>query len=140
MKQFTALPARGGPPAVVMILAAVMLGANGGVSPAHHSFAMFDVEHPITISGIVKEFRWVSPHTILILTVMGDDGVATDWILEGGAPGLLAREGFTSHSLKPGDAVIATIRPLHSGAPGGAYEPAGVKFMDGRPVVPPKQE
>jgi Family of unknown function (DUF6152) len=123
--------------------AALLVGAAflaiGAPASAHHSFAMFDALHPKEISGTVKEFRFVSPHTILIVTVKGDDGVDKDWILEGGAPGLQVREGLTSKSLKPGDEVTVTINPLHSGAEGGSYQPAQVKFKDGRLVVAPKQ-
>jgi Family of unknown function (DUF6152) len=123
--------------------AALLVGAAflamGAPASAHHSFAMFDALHPKEISGTVKEFRFVSPHTILIVTVKGEDGVDKDWILEGGAPGLQVREGLTSKSLKPGDEITVTINPLHSGAEGGSYQPAQVKFKDGRLVVAPKQ-
>jgi hypothetical protein len=122
-------------------LAALVAGAflaTGGAASAHHSFAMFDALHPIEIAGTVKEFRFVSPHTILIVSVKGQDGVDKDWILEGGAPGLQVRDGMTSKSLKPGDEITVTINPLHSGAEGGSYQPMQVKFKDGRPVVAPK--
>ncbi len=50
--------------------AALLVGtaflAMGAPASAHHSFAMFDALHPKEISGTVKEFRFVSPHTILI--------------------------------------------------------------------------
>ena len=122
--------------------AALLVGAAflamGAPASAHHSFAMFDALHPKEISGTVKEFRFVSPHTILIVTVKGQDGVEKEWILEGGAPGLQVREGLTSKSLKPGDEVTVTINPLHSGAEGGSYQPAQVKFKDGRLIVAPK--
>ncbi|SRR5579871_29911 len=121
-----------------VLLAGAAFLAIGGAASAHHSFAMFDAQHPKEISGTVKEFRFVSPHTILIVTVKGEDGTAKDWILEGGAPGLQVREGLTSKSLKPGDEITVTINPLHSGAEGGSYQPAQVKFKDGRPVVAPK--
>ena len=112
--------------------------AAGGSALAHHSFAMFDAAHPIEISGTVKEFKFVSPHTLLTVTVKDKDGVAKDWILEGGAPGMLVRDGFTSKTLVPGDEITATINPLHSGADGGSYQPALVKFKDGRPVTTPR--
>ena len=120
------------------VLAGLALAATSGVAAAHHSFAMFDMEHPMEISGTVKEFKFVSPHTLLTVTVKGADGVAKDWILEGGAPGMLVRDGFTSKSLQPGDEIKATINPLHSGAEGGSYAPAQVKFKDGRPVSAPR--
>ena len=123
---------------VALLVSGAFLATSGAVS-AHHSFAMFDAQHPIEISGTVKEFRFVSPHTILIVTVKGEDGVAKDWILEGGAPGLQVRNGMNSKSLKPGDEIVVTINPLHSGAEGGSYQPMLVKFKDGRPVVAPQQ-
>jgi hypothetical protein len=132
MKQFATLLAGA-------TLAGGFLAAAGGAALAHHSFAMFDALHPKTVTGTVKEFRFVSPHTILILTVKGDDGGEKDWILEGGAPGLQVREGLTSKSLKPGDEVMVTINPLHSGAEGGSYQPAQVKFKDGTPVAKPRE-
>src|SRR5215470_3892539 len=113
--------------------------ATGAPASAHHSFAMFDAQHPKEITGTVKEFRFVSPHTILVVTVKDGDGVEKDWILEGGAPGLLTREGMTSRSLKPGDEVKVTINPLHSGAEGGSFQPLQVRFQDGRLVVGPKE-
>ena len=123
--------------AALLVGAAIV--ATGAPASAHHSFAMFDAQHPKEISGTVKEFRFVSPHTILVVTVKGEDGVEKDWILEGGAPGLLVRDGMTSKSLHPGDEITATINPLHSGAEGGSYQPMQVKFKDGRPVATPRQ-
>ena len=121
----------------VLAAGAALLAANAPAS-AHHSFAMFDSLHPKEISGTVKEFRFVSPHTILIVTVKGDDGAQKDWILEGGAPGLLVREGMNGKSLKPGDEITAKINPLHSGAEGGSYQPQLLKFKDGRSVANPQ--
>jgi hypothetical protein len=69
----------------VTTLAALALAAGTGAALAHHSFAMFDAEHPIEVSGVVKEFRFVSPHTLLILEVKGKDGNTAEWMLEGGA-------------------------------------------------------
>ena len=121
----------------ILLVGGVFAAASSAAS-AHHSFAMCDAQHPIESTGTVKEFRFVSPHTILIVTVKGQDGVEKDWILEGGAPGLQVRDGMTSKSLRPGDEVVVTINPLHSGAEGGSYQPMQVKFKDGRSVVPPK--
>ena len=118
----------------IAVLAGLAWAAASGAAMAHHSFAMFDAEHPIEISGTVKEFRFVSPHTILVVEVKGKDGASHEWILEGGAPGMLVRSGMTAASLKPGDEITAKINPLHSGADGGSYNPQAVKFRDGRPV------
>ena len=120
-------------------LAGLAFIATTGAALAHHSFAMFDMEHPMDITGTVKEFKFVSPHTLLIIEVRGTDGTLKEWTLEGGAPGLLVRDGMTSKSLKPGDQIKLTINPLHSGAEGGSYQPQQIKFMDGTPVTAPRQ-
>ena len=117
------------------VLAAIAWTCAPGAAIAHHSFAMFDSAHPKEITGVVKEFRFVSPHTILVVEVKGDDGAVHEWILEGGAPGMQIRAGMNANSLKPGDEVTVTINPLHSGADGGSYNPQAVKFRDGRPVA-----
>jgi hypothetical protein len=85
------------------VLAGLVWATATSAVIAHHSFAMFDTEHPIEIAGTVKEFRFVNPHTILIVDVKGQDGSVKSWTLESGAPGLQAREGMTAKSLKPGD-------------------------------------
>src|SRR5262245_790689 len=119
----------------VTFLAAVLCTARTGAVLAHHSFAMFDTQHPIEITGTVKEFRWVSPHSILMLEVKAEDGTVRNWTLEGDTPSLLRTQGVTATSLKPGDEIVARVDPLHSGAPGGAYRARQVKFKDGRPLV-----
>jgi hypothetical protein len=39
----------------------------GGAAWAHHSFAMFDQEHPVDMVGTVHEFKFTSPHTFILL-------------------------------------------------------------------------
>ena len=123
----------------IAILANLAALAASSAAVAHHSFAMFDNEHPIELSGTVKEFRFVNPHTLLIVQVKGKNGDVVDWELEGGAPGLLIRAGMKKNSLKPGDEIILTINPLRSGANGGSYQPDKVKFKDGTPVAAPRE-
>src|SRR5262249_45894794 len=91
--------------------------ATSGAALAHHSFAMFDQENPIELEGVVQEFKFTSPHTFIILQVRQPDGSTQLWSLEGGAPSALARDGWSSKSLKPGDELQMTVEPLRSGAP-----------------------
>jgi hypothetical protein len=94
-----------------------------GTAMAHHSFAMFDTAHPIELSGIVKEFRFVNPHSVLVVVVKSPDGAVRDWTLEMPAPGLMLRQGVNANMFRPGDQFKGTISPLHSGEPGGSYFP-----------------
>jgi Family of unknown function (DUF6152) len=119
---------------VALTVSAVMLAIMGGAATAHHSFAMFDQEHPIEIAGAVVEFRYTSPHSFILVDVKGKDGASTVWNLEGPSPSILARDGMSAKSLKPGDELVLTIDPLRSGAPGGAWALIKTKFKDGRSI------
>jgi uncharacterized protein DUF6152 len=117
------------------LLTGAMLAATSGAVLAHHSFAMFDQEHPIELEGIVQDFKFTSPHTFILLKVKEQDGDTTVWNLEGGSPTALSRDGWTAKTLKSGDEIRLTVEPLRSGAPGGAWTVNKVKFKDGQPVV-----
>jgi Family of unknown function (DUF6152) len=117
------------------LLVGAALLAMGGVALAHHSFAMFDQEHPIELNGVVKDWKYTAPHAFIILEVKEADGTSQVWSLEGGAPSGLIRDGWTSKTLKPGDELKMTIDPLRSGAPGGAWNVNKVKFKNGDPIV-----
>jgi hypothetical protein len=121
-------------------LAVGMLCAAVGGAAAHHSMAMFDQQKPMDLQGVVQDFRFVSPHTFILLDVKGDNGDVATWSLEGDSPSHLARDGWTSKSLKPGDLVKLTIAPLRSGAPGGFWTSQKTFFQDGKPIVEPQSE
>jgi len=116
-------------------LASAVLVATNAAAMAHHSFAMFDQENPVDLEGVVQEFKYTSPHSYILLEVRGQDGSAVVWNLEGQAPSLLTREGWSSQTLKPGDEVVITIDPLRSGAPGGSWQARRIKFKDGRAIM-----
>ena len=117
-----------------LLVAGALVGAAGSVF-AHHSFAMFDQEHPIDLVGTVKEFKFTSPHTFILLEVKSSDGGATTWNLEGASPSALVREGWASKTLKAGDELKMTIDPLRSGAPGGSWSEKKTSFTSGQPIV-----
>jgi hypothetical protein len=118
------------------LLAGCAVVATSGAVMAHHSFAMFDQQNPVELKGIVQEFKYTSPHTFIILQVKDDEtGDTTLWNLEGGAPSALARNGWSSATLKPGDEIVLVVNPLRSGAPGGQWTETKVKFKGGQPVV-----
>jgi hypothetical protein len=114
---------------------ALMVAAAGDAARAHHSFAVFDIQHPLELRGTVQEFRFTSPHAFIVLQVKAPDGSIMIWTLEGASASTLARDGWSSRSLKSGDEVVLTIDPLRSGAPGGAWIGQKINFRDGRPVV-----
>src|SRR5712691_395480 len=117
-----------------ILFGSALVAGNSAVM-AHHSLAMFDQDQQIELEGIVREFRFVAPHTFIILDVKQEDGSAESWSLEGVSPSALTREGWSKNSLKPGDELKLKISPLRSGAPGGAWVIQQIKFRDGKPVL-----
>ena len=122
-------------PRRIAVLVGGALMAAGHAALAHHSFAVFDIEHPLELRGTVQQFKFSSPHTFIVLEVQGDDGSTMIWNLEGASPSIMVRNGWSSQSLKTGDQIKLSVDPLRSGAPGGAWIGQKVTFSSGRPVV-----
>ena len=90
-------------------------------SAAHHSYAMFDTQKTITVSGTVTEFQWTNPHLyIKVLVRDHTTGKDAEWNIEGGGPNSLSREGWSRTSAKPGDKASVDIHPLRDGSSGGS--------------------
>src|SRR3954462_4313607 len=94
--------------------AAVLLLASPAHS--HHSNVLYEVTKVVTITGVVKEFRWVNPHTWLYMTIDDGRGGKTEWKVEGRAPGILRRAGWKTTSLNPGDTVTVDMSPAKDGS------------------------
>ena len=116
----------------VLLLCALMGVASSAWS--HHSFAMFDLDKEVTLEGSVKELQWANPHVWLEIVVADGKGGSTQWSLEMGTTGMLARAGWKSSTLKPDDKVKVIINPLRSGAPSGRL--VSVTLPDGRVLGP----
>jgi hypothetical protein len=92
-------------------LAVVLAGAGMllAVAPmwAHHAFAAeFDEKRPLKLQGVVTKWELVNPHSWIHLDVKGPDGKVTQWMIEGGSPNSLFRNGFTKESLPEGTEII----------------------------------
>jgi Family of unknown function (DUF6152) len=82
---------------------------------SHHSNVAYEVTKVITITGVVKEFRWVNPHTWLHLMVDDANGGKVEWQVEGRAPGVLLRAGWTKASLTAGEKITVDLSPAKDG-------------------------
>jgi uncharacterized protein DUF6152 len=107
----------------VVTMAAVSLGA-------HHSPVMFDRSTTKTLIGTVVEFAWTNPHSSIQLDVPNDKGGVDRWGVELGSPQSMARTGWRSSIIKPGDKVTVVVNPLKSGEFGGIF--VSMTLPDGR--------
>ncbi len=101
----------------LIALSAVLGAALFNATPAlsHHSNVAFEVTKIITVTGVVKEFRWANPHTWVALTVDDGKGGKVEWAIEGRAPGVLLRSGWSRHSLMPGETITVDMSPAKDG-------------------------
>jgi hypothetical protein len=109
-------------------LAVLMLAAAG--AQAHHSAAGIDQTKTVTVVGVVKEFKWANPHSWIDLDVTDESGQTKVWSIEMTAPAYLARAGWKSTTIKPGDKVTVNVRPFRNGDPGGLF--VNITLPDGR--------
>lgn len=100
------------------VVFSVLLAAVLYPRPAHshHSNVAYEVTKVVTIVGVVKDFEWVNPHTWLHLVVEDEKGGTVEWAVEGRAPGILLRAGWTRASLKPGERVTVDMSPAKDGS------------------------
>ena len=97
-----------------LVLAAVMFHPVPAFS--HHSNVAYEVTKVITISGVVKSFEWVNPHTWLTVVVDDGKGGKAEWACEGRAPGILSRAGWARNILKAGETVTVDMSPAKDGS------------------------
>ena len=124
----------------LVIAAGVSLGLSG-LALAHHSFAAFDVTTQKEITGTVKKFDYTNPHTWVWIDVANDHGGVDTWGFEGMSPNYLGRRGWTRTTLKPGDKITVTFRPMKDGEKGGMWvsgkRPNGDVLMMGGAITDP---
>jgi hypothetical protein len=101
-----------------MAAVGVMLAA---ASPtlAHHSRAMFDMTQNVTYRGVVKEYRWLNPHSHIVI-IVGTD--ATDlstvgtWDIEASSISIMVSQGWNQKTFKPGDLITVVAHPNRNGS------------------------
>jgi hypothetical protein len=98
---------------MAVVLGFVLFQARPAQS--HHSNVAYEVTKVVTITGVVKDFRWSNPHTWLSLTI-DESGKKVEWAVEGRAPGVLLRAGWTRGSLKAGETVTVDMSPAKDGS------------------------
>jgi hypothetical protein len=103
-------------------LAVLMLAVGVSVSLplfAHHGNAALDMSKKVVMKGVVTDWRWQNPHSILKFDVKDDSGNVVNWSAEINNPADMVERGWTAHSIKIGDQITITVNPVKNGKPVG---------------------
>lgn len=74
---------------------------------AHHAFAAeFDVNKPTKLEGTLKEWEMINPHSWFHVEVKEADGKTAVWMIEGGSPNQLMRNGVTKKTIPVGTHLV----------------------------------
>ena len=92
-----------------IFLVLLVAGALCAVQPAqaHHAFAAeYDVEKPLTLTGIVTKMEWVNPHGWLYMDVKQPDGTVKHWTVETSGPSQMSRRGLKKADFTDGMSAV----------------------------------
>lgn len=108
-----------------------------GSAEAHHSAAMFDMTKTVSVTGTVKEWQFMNPHSWLQVMTVDADGKEVQWSFEGPSPaggGVSVNAMMSKDTFKPGDKITVESHPMKDGRHAGLLGP--VTFADGHKWAP----
>jgi len=77
-----------------------------GPAFAHHPFdSEFDVQAPVTLTGMVTTLDWTDPHVVIHVDVKDTSGQTRNWNFETGSLAEMEKNGWTKTTLKQGDQI-----------------------------------
>ena len=118
---------------VVVLVAIVLLTTLTSPVRAHHGNAAWSATE-VTLKGTVVDYIWRNPHVLLVWTTKDDNGKAVQWTGEVASPeSMMADDGWTKETFKPGDEIVLVLRPAKSGVPNGVIDQ--IKRADGTVVM-----
>ncbi len=96
---------------------APVLALTAADARPHHAFSpVYDEKRVITVAGVVTEFRFVNPHTMMNMDVTDEAGKVGSWVVEFAGRLNLSEFGWTASSVKAGERVTVTGNPTHTGS------------------------
>jgi hypothetical protein len=104
-------------------LAAVLFAGIAAGASAHHSYAMFDAVHTVTVTGTVAKLEWTNPHVFVWVYVPNaarDNGFDL-YAFENGSPNVLLKRGWTKETFAVGEKLAIAYWPLTDGRTGGHF-------------------
>jgi len=91
----------------------------------HHSFAMYDQNKTVTLTGVMKQFVPQANHAELHFILLADDhkslakgadGKYVEWGVEMAGTAAIAQQGITGTSFPPGTVFSVHLNPLRDGS------------------------
>jgi Family of unknown function (DUF6152) len=74
---------------------------------AHHAFsAEFDIKKPFVLRGNLSRWEMINPHSWFHIEVKDENGTVVTWMIEGGSPNQLIKQGVTKNTLPIGTELI----------------------------------
>lgn len=115
------------PLASILAVAAVLLMSAPVL--AHHGAASWQTNE-LTMKGTVVQFFWRNPHVMLVWNTTDKDGNVVKWTGElASIESMIADDGWTRNTFKPGDELVLTVRQSKSGTPASVIDQ--IKRADG---------
>jgi hypothetical protein len=108
---------------------ALLVVAFGTTVSTHHSFAMYDQNKVVALTGVMKQFVPQANHAELHFILLapdhkalakGADGKYVEWGVEMAGTAAIAQQGITGTSFPPGTVFSVKLNPLRDGSNFGA--------------------
>ena len=110
---------------------AVLTTLSGSLVSAHHSFAMYDQNKVVTMTGVMKQYVPQANHAELHFYTLapdykglakGSDGKYVEWGVEMGGTAQMERQGINSTTFAAGTVFSVRMNPLRDGSNFGARQ------------------
>jgi hypothetical protein len=102
--------------AITLLVSASLLSASSPLL-AHHGAATWGTTET-TMKGTVVDYKWMNPHVMLIWNTTDSDGKIVKWTGElASIESMIADDGWTKSTFRPGDELILTVRQSKAGTP-----------------------
>ena len=112
-----------------VITAAALAAAFGTTALAHHSFAMYDQNKTVTVTGVVKQYVPQANHAEFHIILLAPDrkslekdkdGKYVEYGIEMAGTAQMERQGITGTTYPAGTVISVKVNPLRDGSNFGA--------------------